>query len=337
MRYIKTIFKDKNRKSTFNIVMDLVRMMIKYKSFKGLSSYGLNLMYKEDAGKFNEYIHNSRFESIYKDYYRKNGEDPILQDKIAFSLFFKKNQLPTAKFLGKLEKGNFEDAYGYEVEITNRDHLKENIQKILKENKSIFIKENDSQAAQGVMKVQKNTINRVNSMDLSKNYLIEETIIQHPYISQINPDCINSLRVITYRENNDVKIASCFFRMGLKGSDVDNASSGGIFIDYDIYNDKLGKIGYKKFKYGGGSYYEHPDSNFVFENQSLPFSLEVIEMVTKASLLFDREVIGWDIAYTPDGPVFIEGNDNPAVDSLQVACRGVLSNEVYKKAFKGFY
>lgn len=42
--------------------------------------------------------------------------------------------------------------------------------------------------------------------------------------------------------------------------------------------------------------------------------------------LSDIHSIGWDIAITKDGPVFIEGNDNWEI-SLMQACNGGLKRE----------
>jgi hypothetical protein len=43
-------------------------------------------------------------------------------------------------------------------------------------------------------------------------------------------------------------------------------------------------------------------------------------------------LIGWDIAITPDGPVFIEGNDNPEISGLQTVNGGLKG--VLKKILK---
>ena len=58
-------------------------------------------------------------------------------------------------------------------------------------------------------------------------------------------------------------------RMGVNESYKDNASSGGIFVNYDIEKNKLGEVATKFLNKGGASFYSHPGSNFIFKDQSL--------------------------------------------------------------------
>src|SRR5690606_29801636 len=132
--------------------------------------------------------------------------------------------------------------------------------------------------------------------------------------------------------------ASCFFRMGTGESYVDNGSSGGIFIDYDIYDNKLAKKAYRLFDYGGESFEKHPTTGFVFKGKELPYSRDVVDLVTMAAKLFpELEIVGWDIAYTNEGPVILEGNDNPHIVMMQIGCKGLKNNKIYKDLFKPYY
>ena len=72
---------------------------------------------------------------------------------------------------------------------------------------------------------------------------------------------------------------------------------------------RLMKYGYFKPQYGTKTT-EHPDSHIVFENYQIPFYKEAVEMALQIHAhLYRCHSIGWDIAITENGPVFIEAND----------------------------
>ena len=121
---------------------------------------------------------------------------------------------------------------------------------------------------------------------------------------------INTCRICTLYDGNEVKLLSSVLRVGTSDSvPVDNWAHGGIsvgvnedgrLVDYGVY-----KPGY------GGRAYEHPDTHVRFSEFVIPEFNKAVELCKHAHLLM-REIpaIGWDIAITPEGPTIIEGNDN---------------------------
>ncbi len=56
---------------------------------------------------------------------------------------------------------------------------------------------------------------------------------------------------------------------------------------------------------------QHPDTGVALGDFKIPFFHDAIEMIRNLHLFFyGVKSIGWDIAITERGPVFIEGNDN---------------------------
>lgn len=65
----------------------------------------------------------------------------------------------------------------------------------------------------------------------------------------------------------------------------------------------------------------------VFSNFQVPMYKEALDLACTAHRAFyGIRAIGWDIALTENGPVFIEGNDNFEI-SLQQACDRPLKKE----------
>lgn len=64
------------------------------------------------------------------------------------------------------------------------------------------------------------------------NVIIQECLMQHPFMSRFNSSSVNTLRIATYRsvKDNTVHVLSTVIRMGATGSDVDNLHSGGHMV-----------------------------------------------------------------------------------------------------------
>ena len=90
-------------------------------------------------------------------------------------------------------------------------------------------------------------------------------------------------------------------------------------------NGKLKKYGFYKPGKGTKTAF-HPNSNLFFEDYLLPYWQEILNSAIKFhEKLRGLHSIGWDVAITENGPVFIEGNDNWEL-SLMQACNGGLNN-----------
>lgn len=140
-------------------------------------------------------------------------------------------------------------------------------------------------------------------------YLLQERIIQHPKMSELHPDSVNSIRIITFNNNGKVEVFSAAIRIGSKGSSVDNWAKGAIAAGIDLDTGKLKSEGFFKPGYGG-RVEKHPDTGVTLRDFEIPFFSESVRLTLNLhTYLYGIHSIGWDIAITENGPVFIEGND----------------------------
>lgn len=105
-------------------------------------------------------------------------------------------------------------------------------------------------------------------------------------------------------------------RIGREGSFVDNMSAGGLFTKLSMD----GRITHPCYSAQGfGSIYtHHPDTNLPFIGIQVPMIDKVKELAIRmAEKNADARYVGWDIAITPNGPVVIEGNNQPSCDLPQ--------------------
>ena len=59
--------------------------------------------------------------------------------------------------------------------------------------------------------------------------LVEEKILQHPKLSAIHPESLNTLRIATIKKDCEIHILCRILRMGQGGSVIDNITSGGLY------------------------------------------------------------------------------------------------------------
>jgi len=146
---------------------------------------------------------------------------------------------------------------------------------------------------------------------LSGQYLWQERIHQHPDMSRLHPESVNTIRMITFNVNGNVEVFCATQRIGAKHRSVDNWASGGIIVGIEVETGRLRNEGFFKPGKGSGRVEVHPDTGIRFEGYQLPYFKESVELACSLHRYFyGIHSVGWDIAITPEGPVFIEGNED---------------------------
>lgn len=147
-----------------------------------------------------------------------------------------------------------------------------------------------------------------------KQYLLEEFIVQHPQVSNIYPLSVNTLRLVTIRNGDDVHLVFSSMRIG-NGKKVDNLNSGGMAVLIDMDTGKICTPGADK---EGRAYFQHPMTGVDLIGAEIPFYQEAVELVKRAAMKIpELGYIGWDVAITENGPIMIEANHFPGHDIYQ--------------------
>jgi len=138
-------------------------------------------------------------------------------------------------------------------------------------------------------------------------FVVEELIEANEAISTLNPDSVNTIRMITYYDGNRTIIHRPFMRVGRKGSFVDNGGQGGIIISIDAETGILSTNGCDE---NGIVYEYHPDTNIKFKGYQIPNWDKAIALAHElAPKIPGIYYIGWDFALTKDGEwIVVEGN-----------------------------
>ena len=139
--------------------------------------------------------------------------------------------------------------------------------------------------------------------------IIEEVVTQHPDLARLCPTSVNTVRIATLLGDKKQGIVYAFLRIG-NGRVVDNVDCGGMAAKVDLDTGKLMTVGADK---QGNTYQVHPKTGVPIVGFQLPYWEEAKKMCVEASRKIPQmRFIAWDVAITPDGPRFIEGNSFPS-------------------------
>lgn len=173
--------------------------------------------------------------------------------------------------------------------------------------------------------------------EYGKDYIIQKLIKQHPKMSELHKQSINTIRIITFLCDQEIHILNAFLRIGSGNSRVDNFSKGGFACNINI-DGTLSEFGLdNQYKW-----VKETENGIAFRDFAIPNYDKVVQMVKDAALkLTHFRVIGWDIAIDDSGrPLIIEYNLIPitSVDLPQNVCNnpyfGDFTERVLDEIFK---
>lgn len=311
---IKKVQKE-NGKSKFSILLDMQKCARLYGA--GYSDYYLLEFYNKMEEERNTYLTRGRNAKLYKKYC----------DMDYLHYFVNKDEF----------NERFEDYLKRDwIKVKGTD--KEKVFAFFKKHGIFMAKPIDNFGGVGIEKIETDSFASYDELYhyLTKegsNYELEEVIKQHEEVNKLYPNSINTIRVITIvtteddkpyisipkeeRENAKLKchvIYACC-RIG-NGKCIDNFTSGGMVTPLD---EKTGVIKFAAMDKKKNVYENHPVTGCKIKGFKFPYWKEVLEMCEKASFeIPEIGYIGWDVAITPEGPVFVEGNELPGYNLYQL-------------------
>lgn len=246
----------------------------------------------------------------------------LVHDKYLFHCLCEHHGLPLPRLYGMCPRNSLMNGNNILRELMERNNLKRVVLKPawgLMGKDIHFVSANDLDSLAHV-------IERDEVHDEHDDYLVEEVIGQHPKLDTINPNSVNSIRIITFlTPGNTVEFIAAMLRTSSTDSPVDNFSAGGIVIGIDLKTGRLKKEGFTKPPHGK-VLTSHPLTGTEFLNFQLPYWEEVKRIASDAQQVFHYiKSIGWDFAVTPSGPVIIEGNQEWGTAGIQAANGGLLT------------
>ena len=171
--------------------------------------------------------------------------------------------------------------------------------------------------------------------DYKENYVIQEVLKQCEELAGFNQS-INTIRIMSFYHNGEVKILSSVLRMGINNNRTDNATTNGISCGITSTGE-LKAVGYDL---SGNKYDKHSNGN-AFKGVKIPNYNKIIEIIKKEHKKFGHfRLMSWDFAINKDKePCLIEINlANQGINILQLnngPLFGDLTTEVLEEVFGG--
>jgi len=167
----------------------------------------------------------------------------------------------------------------------------------------------------------------------SKNlFVIEERVYNHEALSKFSRNALSIVRIVTLRLPEKVEIISAFLRFNIIVDIVDNFSPGAYECPIDLDEGVIIKGVCDGINYD--QYYDTHPFGFNVIGIKIPFWEEMINMVKEAALTLDNVYfIPWDVAISPDGPLIIEGNNNPGY-KFQLIHDQINAYKMMKRAYR---
>lgn len=288
----------KSGKGRVGLLVDIVKCGLKYGT--GYTDYELNEWWTLNAEQRSTYITRGINNSI-----MKMCNDPesyhLLNNKDDFNKLF--DDCLGRKWI-KVSESSFED-----------------FEKFMDGLKYIIIKPLDACCGEGVRKLCADDYSSLREMYdyicASKSNLAEEYIVQHSEMAGMYPLSVNTLRIVTILDKDgEAHIIYAFMRIGNGGRVVDNLNAGGMAAPIDIDRGVISNVAFDKdFNY----YDVHPYTGTKIEGFEIPRWDEAKALVLGAAKRVPTlRYVGWDVAITESKAVFVEANQHPGHDILQM-------------------
>lgn len=282
--------------------------------------YFTHMLYKVDADP-RGYVGHKRLKRAQRTLFEPR--DPDLDDKVLFAARAEALGIPIPRTLAVTESADSVPTLTERL-LEAREHSSRG---------SIFVKPADGISGKNCFRIDAETdheiVQSVATRMVGHVFLLQETLPQHPVVSAVHPGAVNCARIHTIRRGTSVEVLPSLMRFGVGTRVVDTPSSGAIFAPIDLPTGRIAERGYTNLTAGAERPVTHPETGVRFADVTLPDWDATIDLVHRAAAGYDKAFVGWDVAFTENGPVFTEGNSNPRLMLAQIAAGGFKANPAW--------
>ena len=296
------------------ITIDFVCCVVKYGA--GINDYFQYNFYKRKAIDRKKFIVGRKWKKIIK----------ICNGKVNQSLFDDKSQFNRVylKYLGRewldLDECNYEE-----------------FEKFLQKHSKVICKIKQGSGGNGIeiFDSDKSKNLEENYTKLKKNHVIlEELIEQQKEMAEFNPSSVNTMRLVTIKEGEEVYLMNAVFRTGNGEGCTDNFHHYGLAALIDV---KTGIVYTPAVDKENHQYIIHPLSKKQIIGFNIPNWNDIVDTVKDAAKVMPNvRYVGWDIALNTEGKAcIIEGNCASDPDITQMPDQ-IGQWDQYKKIIKKY-
>ena len=182
---------------------------------------------------------------------------------------------------------------------------------------TVIVKPYSKLGGEGVFKYEYSEESFADFTERSRQSLVEELIIQHPDMASLNPNCVNTVRLVTYACGHEAAVIVAVLRVGSGSGCVDNLSAGGTISGIDIDS---GLVVTPAINRAQDEYLLSPVTGERIIGFEIPHWAEAkAKVLQMAALHPEIRYVGWDAAITESGVEIIEANPHSGLGVLQMA------------------
>lgn len=150
--------------------------------------------------------------------------------------------------------------------------------------------------------------------------ILEGWIHQHEALNALYPDAVHIARLHTIHDGTakDICIYGANFSIAFQGEIANTCLDTSLSAQVDNETGILTSPGYDP---NFAILEKVPGSGITIKGFQLPDWDKALDMCRRAAARVPEiQLIGWDVAFTPDGPVIVEGNSMPGTVGIQSRC-----------------
>lgn len=269
----------------------------------------------KDGERLCNYMPDMFYQAFIDEYFTNPQHTRPIDDKNLYDLFF--HDIPRPKTIFRKIRNSFLDENYRPISMDRAIEM-------ACDTDEVILKIAKFSAGGAGVKFWKNGVNEkqelIDFLNASTNIVCQEVLKQHDELNRLNSSSVNTVRVMTLLFDDQVHVLSSVLRMGINGSRVDNASSGGIVCG--IMPD--GRLKNVAFDMLGNKFTKHPQGT-AFESVTIPnfskcleYSISLAERLSSTSRL-----MSWDLAIGESGsPFLIEFNNSRGQMDFHQLCNG---------------
>jgi len=261
------------------------------------------------------------------------GDKEALHDKLQQEKMLCDGGVPTTKTLFRLQKSGIVDLEGNQVEF--KDFIDRVGEMALP--RGMIVKPRDGGSGAAVFKMDvedgilihegepldfeafRTLVYTTRHGEFWEEFVIQETIVQHPDLDRLNASSVNTVRIDTFIDDDGkVSFNAAALKIGVPGSVTDNGSSGGYMAGLDLATGHF-TSGARRYAHDSGKNYDMRELYGIDPDTfAVPYWQDLLTTARKAAkCVAPFRSLGWDIAVAKDGPVVIEANHDYGVYVLQ--------------------
>lgn len=271
----------------------------------------------ETPAELKYYIPEGIYYSTVDPHFSKVKECGIIDDKNLYDLFFSDILQPTT--ICRKQGSLFLNS---DYQIISLSQAKE----LIRQAGEVIIKPTrDSCGGSGICFVGPDTDDASLQEALSPEAIIVQAIVkQHPTLSAIHPQSLNTIRIMTMIRNGHVTPVSAVLRIGTGSARVDNAHSGGVVRGINA-NGELKPTARNLYGTKFTPTNAQSDDNQVIMAASIPSFNECVNLVCRLAPRLSEftHLASWDLSVNEAGqPVLIEVNLTYGGVDVHQLCNG---------------